>query len=75
VQELIFVYPVMWLNSLGIYIGRYLRFNSWDIFTNPLGLSYDIGRMLVHPLFYRDGWGMIFCFSILMTLMYLTLKK
>jgi uncharacterized membrane protein len=72
---IIFCVPGMWLNSFGIYIGRYLRFNSWDIITNPLQLSYDIGRMLMHSLFYREGWSMIFCFSILKTLMYLSLKK
>jgi uncharacterized membrane protein len=74
-NDLFFVYPVMGLNSLGIYVGRYLRFNSWDIVTNPFRLCDDIGRMLIHPVCYRFGWSMIICFSVLMTLMYMTLKK
>ena len=37
-NELLFLYPVMWMNALGIYIGRYLRFNSWDIVTDPFRL-------------------------------------
>lgn len=28
-REWQFVYPMMLLNALGIYIGRYLRYNSW----------------------------------------------
>jgi uncharacterized membrane protein len=71
----LFLYPVMWLNALGIYIGRYLRYNSWDIITNPIDLFADILTMLLHPLRYRDAWGMVFCYSILLTLIYKLMKK
>jgi uncharacterized membrane protein len=71
----VFLYPVMWLNALGVYIGRYLRYNSWDIVTNPIDLLGDIIRMIAHPLRYHDAWGMIFCYSILLTIMYSLLNK
>jgi uncharacterized membrane protein len=74
-NELFFIYPVMWLNALGVYVGRYLRFNSWDVFTNPLGIVADIVDILLHPVQYRYAWGMIACYSILMTLMYLGIKR
>ena len=72
---LFFVYPIMWLNSLGVYIGRYLRYNSWDVITNPFDLIRDIAGMIIHPLRHQYAWDMIFCFSILMTLMYLMMKR
>jgi uncharacterized membrane protein len=74
-NELFFLYPVMWLNALGVYIGRYLRFNTWDVLTNPFQLFGDITRILIHPLNNQYAWDMIFCFSVLMTLIYLMLKK
>jgi uncharacterized membrane protein len=74
-SELLFLYPVMWLNALGIYIGRYLRFNSWDIVTDPFRLLRDIAMMVVHPLHYKNTWDMVLCFSILMTLIYLLMKR
>lgn len=74
-HELLFVYPIMWLNALGIYIGRYLRFNSWDVITNPFHLVADIVNVLCHPLQYKYAWGMILCFSVFLTLVYCTIKK
>jgi uncharacterized membrane protein len=73
--RLVFICPVMWLNALGVYIGRYLRYNSWDIVTNPVDLLGDIIRMIIHPIRHDDAWGMIFCYSILLTIMYSLLNK
>jgi len=74
-HELLFIYPIMWLNALGVYIGRYLRFNSWDIITNPFELTSDIVKMLWHPVQYKYVWSMVACFSVFMTLVYLTIKR
>jgi uncharacterized membrane protein len=71
----LFVYPVMWLNALGVYIGRYLRYNSWDVLSNPFELMGDIIHMTLHPFRYKEGWGMIVCFSFFLTILYMTIKK
>ena len=73
--ELYFIYPIMWLNAFGVYIGRYLRFNSWDVITSPFGLAFDIVNILMHPFADKNAWGMIFCYSFLMSIMYITIKK
>jgi uncharacterized membrane protein len=73
--KLLFIYGIMWLNALGIYIGRYLRFNSWDIITNPFGLAADISYLCIHPFRNFMEWAMIFCYSVLMTFIYLVLRK
>lgn len=71
----LFIYPIMWLSALGIYLGRYLRFNSWNLLTKPLDLFSDIIMMLVHPFQFKGAWGMVLCFSIFMTLVYIIFKK
>ncbi|WP_207512234.1 DUF1361 domain-containing protein [Longitalea luteola] len=74
-HELLFIYPIMFLNALGVYMGRYPRFNSWNIITNPLGVVAYLGKMFLHPVQHVYAWGMVACFSVFMTLVYLTLKK
>jgi uncharacterized membrane protein len=37
-----FVVVVSGLTGLGIYIGRFLRWNTWDVLLNPLRLARDI---------------------------------
>lgn len=70
-----FVYPVMFLNALGIYIGRYLRFNTWDVITSPFNLTSDIYFMVTSPFQNINGWAMIICFSMMLSLMYVTAKR
>jgi uncharacterized membrane protein len=74
-NELLFLYPIMWLNALGVFIGRYLRFNSWDIITSPFRLTLDILDLLMHPFAHKNAFAMVMTYSIFMTLIYLTLKK
>jgi uncharacterized membrane protein len=37
-----FAVVVSGLVGLGIYIGRFLRWNSWDVIVNPLGIASDV---------------------------------
>ena len=75
VQEWQFVYPMMLLNAFGVYIGRYLRYNSWDFIANPFQLTEDIIYLLIHPIRNRFDWSMIVCYSVFMTLIYLAIKR
>lgn len=42
------------LSSAAIYLGRDLRWNSWDVLTNPGGLLFDISDRLLHPASYPN---------------------
>ena len=58
------------LCSGAIYIGRDLRWNSWDIVTNPGGLLFDVSDRLQHPSAYPQMLVTIVTFFILLTSMY-----
>ena len=40
---------IMMVSGYGIYMGRFLRYNSWDIFTSPLQVLADSAHLLMHP--------------------------
>ena len=70
-----FITPIMALNAFGVYIGRYLRYNSWDIISNPFHLAAGIANMIIHPLRNYAAWDMILCFTVLLTLIYIMMKN
>jgi uncharacterized membrane protein len=45
-----FIMVVAGLSGFGVYLGRILRWNSWDIVTHPLSLSHSIGHWAAHPM-------------------------
>ena len=73
--SLLMVFMVMWLNALGIYIGRYLRYNSWDVVAQPRSLFGDTLELLLYPFARKAEWGMIGSYAIFMTLLYVTINK
>lgn len=68
------IYGIMLLNAIGIYIGRYRRFNSWDVINNPLALLQELGDLFFSPADSVGAWSMIICYSLLMTVLYQTIK-
>jgi uncharacterized membrane protein len=66
----VFTILVLLLSSFGIYIGRYLRYNSWDVFIAPYSLSGDIIKILIHPAQYKSAFGMTIGFSIFLMTSY-----
>jgi uncharacterized membrane protein len=38
------------LSAIGIYLGRFRRFNSWDVVTDPHGLVPVVLQRLTDPL-------------------------
>lgn len=66
---------VILLCSYGIYLGRYLRYNSWDIVSRPFDLAHITAVRFISPWNYPEFAGFTFLFSVLLGLMYFTVKR
>lgn len=63
-----YIAAVIGLCSFAIYLGRYLRWNTWDVLFNPAGLLFDVTDRIVNPSNYRQTivttvlfFALIFC--------------
>ena len=63
------------LCAFGIYIGRFLRWNSWDILTNPTDLANDILDRLINPLNHFKTWSITILFGTFLSLVYFSVKS
>jgi uncharacterized membrane protein len=68
-----FVALVAALSGLGIYFGRFLRFNSWDIIVRPVELSRSLGKWAAQPLANSHPYAFPVLFAIFVFITYLML--
>lgn len=69
----LFIAAVMALSSFGIYLGRFLRFNSWDVLWKPVALSRGIGHWAANPLAHSSSYAFPMLFAIFLFIAYLML--
>jgi len=63
------------LSSFGVYIGRYLRWNSWDIITNPNDIAADILERVLNPFDHFGTWSVTFLFGSFFYIIYYSVKN
>lgn len=51
-----FVVGVIGLGSFGVYLGRFLRWNSWDIVSSPSDIAGDVVSQMLNPLSNKWSW-------------------
>ncbi|MBI5302293.1 MAG: DUF1361 domain-containing protein [Chloroflexi bacterium] len=62
-------------SGFGIYLGRFLDWNSWDVFFEPHNILADILIRLAHPIRHSQTYGVTMLFAGLMLVTYLMLKS
>ena len=63
----------MFLCGFGIYLGRFLRWRSIDLFQEPLRLIWDIVERLANPFVHYRAWGVTLGFGCALSFGYVVL--
>ncbi|SFZ92714.1 Uncharacterized membrane protein [Flaviramulus basaltis] len=47
---------IIFLSAFGVFLGRFLRYNSWEILSNPKYLFIDIINIAIKPFSNKEAW-------------------
>ena len=65
---------VLFLGSFGVYLGRFERWNSWDVLNDPFALSVAIVTKIINPVDNYRAWAITILFSGIYAMMYYFIK-
>ena len=71
----IIILSSFFLCAFGIYMGRYLRWNSWDIIVNPRDVAGDILDRFLNPFAHFKTWSVTALFGTFLYVMYYSVKN
>jgi len=69
----LFVLAVLPLGGFGVYLGRFLRWNSWDLILRPKGVLSDVALRLSHPWEHPRTMGVTLLFAAILLVCYLAI--
>ena len=58
------VIAIIFSTSFGVYLGRFLRHNSWEVLSNPKYLLLDIVNIITYPLVNQEAWLFTILFGL-----------
>lgn len=61
---------VFLLCGFAVYMGRYLRWNTWDILVHPIGLLFDVSNRFINPIAHPQTFSTTLTFFVLLSSMY-----
>jgi uncharacterized membrane protein len=61
---------VLFLCGFGIYLGRFLRWNSWEIVTRPKSFLYVVGDRVLDPTEHTKTWVVTLLIGTLLVMTY-----
>jgi uncharacterized membrane protein len=73
-----FVGAALTLGGLGIYLGRFSRWNSWDLFFTPKEILSDVAMRVMNPLSNLNFFGFTILFTgflLVSYLMFISIRK
>ena len=66
---------LLFLSGFGIYLGRFLRWNSWDLLNNTKEVIYDISERVYYPTLHLRTWGVTLGFGMFLIIGYLVFRE
>ncbi len=66
---------IIYLSCFGIYLGRFLRWNSWDIIMDFQSVFQDSLERILMPFEHGETWAFTFIFGTMINVLYFCFTK
>lgn len=73
-QIVFLIIGLLFLCSFGIYLGRYLRWNSWDVIQAPSELILDMMDRVINPVAHSRTWSFTLLMGIFLNFAFWSVK-
>ena len=74
VKSTVVVCGLLFVCAFGIYLGRELRWNTWEIFVAPGEFFLDVISRFIDPIGHRRTWGFTLLMGVFLNISYWTYK-
>jgi uncharacterized membrane protein len=61
--------------SFAIYLGRFLRWNTWDVLINPAGILFDVSDRFIRPGAHGQTFSTTLLFFVFISVTYWTARE
>ncbi|MFK7834152.1 MAG: DUF1361 domain-containing protein [Winogradskyella sp.] len=68
-------FVILFLCGFGVYLGRFLRYNSWEIISQPQVLISDVFNILISPFQNSEAWLFTLGFSTFLSVGFWVFKN
>jgi uncharacterized membrane protein len=75
VKSKLLIIFIMFLSGYGVYIGRFLRWNSWDILLHPFAILTDTFVRIANPTQHPQTYAFSIYIGILLTLTFFAIES
>jgi uncharacterized membrane protein len=65
---------LLFICAFGVYLGRELRWNTWEIFIEPIKFFLDVISRIIHPIAHRSTWSFTFLMGFFLNITYWTMR-
>lgn len=73
-QIQVLIFSLLFLGSFGVYLGRFERWNSWNIVNDPLELALNILTCIINPVENVKVWAITVLFTGVYSLLYYSVR-
>lgn len=73
-KSMIVIILLLFSAAFGVYIGRFERWNSWDLIVHPFSVAGDVVEKFTNPMSHLRTWGVTLMLGTLLNMIWFSIR-